>query len=165
MNPRLVKAAAVVSVLVLLIAGVWNQRHLFVERVDRGFIFAHASEGTGTGWTEGYPPSADGPRVRPGAIEVDAGDGVRVRVQRGEVLFIGVEARATLAKAEAYATPAGVAAHCENPTPLSRCAIWINVTVPRTTPAQGMPVIVTQRPGAEVTGTDPDATVEVTRVP
>ncbi|MFT3875914.1 MAG: hypothetical protein QM708_05775 [Propioniciclava sp.] len=161
MRARAVKAAAAVSVLVLLVAGVWNQRHLFVEQVYRSFTLRMV-DGTETTWVEGsggwFP---DPPYLIPPVVEVDAGDGVRVRVERGSAPYIQVEGRATLARVLAGGTPTGVVARCETPTPLSRCAIWVNVMVPD----GGTRVTILQRAGADVTDLDPRVPVDVVTAP
>lgn len=136
MRTAAVRAMAAAATMAVLAGGaVWN-RDLFVQIGASGF----------------EPTVTD-------RLVVDAGPGVRVRVEgvTGR-LGIDIQTRATFARSsvEEY-RPGLVVARCETPTPLSRCVVWISVTLPTSATV----VEVRKHPGATVGGPAPSANVIV----
>ncbi|MFT4218418.1 MAG: hypothetical protein QM619_14715 [Micropruina sp.] len=139
MRRRAVQAAAVLATLVVLAAGAFSFPVLFTEYQDDSADWSAAVT----------------------AIEVDAAAGVQVGVERIGGKKGVADARwqtdSVLGRAEVTATESGrLTARCHTPTPLSRCTIWLTVRAPATTR-----VVIVQRPGATIAGTDPRVPVEV----
>ena len=128
-RPWVVRLTAFLAVLVVVAAGMfWNRSEL--------------TEWSTNSWDVG-------PDVPGGEVVVEAGEGVRVNIDgESQSTWFQVQTRATLARARVDTPgPAHGVAHCDAPTPVSRCAIWISVGF-----ASDTRVKVLRSPGALVGG-------------
>jgi len=137
-----VRLAAAFATLVVLGAGVFNQRELLVEYTDGMYSMTPMVE----------------------RIQIEAGPGVRVNVEGGgQFAEVKWRTRSFLGRASvAHPEDLTVTARCDpGPTPVSRCTIWVSVYVA----SPDTQVVILREPGA-IVSTDPaGVNAEVRDVP
>ncbi len=151
MTERTIRALAAFSTVLVLAAGSWWNRGLFLE-----------TQNAGMGWAIALPDGQVSPAA-PVETVVDAGPGVRVHVV-GVTGSDQVEwnSRAWFAHASIWhVAERHIVARCEERLPVvSRCAIWLSVSAPT---AQDR-IRIIQRPGSLVDGAVGEGNVTIEQV-
>lgn len=157
MGPRAIRVLAALSTVLVLAGGVLANRDALLEQDSSSASWVEPARDPGLTGEAAAQPAVPQPR----RIVVEAGDGVRVHVE-GQTGMAGItwSTRAWFAHAEVLPTPDGVVAHCQTPTPLSRCAIWVSVT---TATAEDT-VHILQAPGAIIGDLPPNIRTAVETV-